>query len=77
MTIRQMVLVEALNTMALGGGGRWQREGVGRGHSGRLDQVQWVLTNGQQQVRQNGQQHIGSDRVGKNNSNLPKDHHLC
>ena len=38
----------------VGGGGHGQHEGVGRGHSGCHDQVQWVLTNGQGQVRQNG-----------------------
>ena len=38
----------------VGGGGHGQHEGVGRGHSGCHDQVQWVLTNGQRQVRQNG-----------------------
>ena len=40
----------------VGGGGHGQHEGIGRGHSGCHDQVQWVLTNGQCQVRQNGMQ---------------------
>ena len=60
----------------VGGGGHGQHEGVGRGHSGCHDQVQWVLTNGQRQVRQNGSG-CNLNIKGKNNSNLPKDHHLC
>ena len=60
----------------VGGGGHGQHEGVGRGHSSRHDQVQRVLTNGQRQVRQNGQQHVSSGRVGCN-LKLEKKYDIC
>ena len=60
----------------IGGGGHGQHEGVGRGHSGCHDQVQRVLTNGQRQVRQNGQQHVSSGRVGCN-LKLKKKYDIC
>ena len=48
----------------VGGGGDRQHEGVGRGHGRGHDQVQGVLTNGQRQVGQDGQEDVGCGGVG-------------